>query len=154
YNNLARCLEDLGKADEALPLHRKALAIRQKALGDGHPHTAISCNNVAACLEDLGKADEAVPLYKNSLATFENALGEGHPDTATGYNNLARCLWDLGEHARAVRLWQRSLEAQETARFHLQRESGFERAFANADKFPARAGLAVGLASLGQPRNA
>ena len=41
--NLAR----QGKYAEAEPLYRKALAIRQKVLGENHPHTANSYNNLA-----------------------------------------------------------------------------------------------------------
>ncbi len=52
----------MGRAAEALPLHERALAISETALGPGHPGTAISLNNLAATYRELGRAADAVFL--------------------------------------------------------------------------------------------
>ena len=44
YDNLAEALMGQGKYAEAEAMHRRALAIRLKALGEGHPDTARSYN--------------------------------------------------------------------------------------------------------------
>ena len=44
---LARLYCAQGKYDEAVPLHERALAIREKALGPDHPDTGQSLNNLA-----------------------------------------------------------------------------------------------------------
>src|SRR5207244_3465687 len=91
---------------EAEVKRREALAIRQKVLGEEHPHTANSYNNLAFCLDEQGKHAEALPLYQKVLAITQKVLGEQHPDTASSYNNLAMCLKDLGKHAEALPLSQ------------------------------------------------
>lgn len=152
--NVAYCLHSLGKSDEALPLFREALAIREKVQGKAHPDTATSYNSVGYCLSSLGKESEALPHYRKALQIQEKILGREHLQTAIASQNVALCLWNLEEHAQAVHLWQRSLAGQEAARFHLQRDSGFDRAATTATVLPRGGNLAVGLAKLGQPRNA
>ncbi len=51
---LHRCA---GKYDEAEPLYRRALAIREKALGPQHPDTATSINNLAGLLASQGASE-------------------------------------------------------------------------------------------------
>jgi hypothetical protein len=58
-NNLARLLDNRGKYDEAEPMSRQTLQLREKALGLEHPHTLTSMNNLAALLDNQGKYDEA-----------------------------------------------------------------------------------------------
>jgi tetratricopeptide (TPR) repeat protein len=47
-NGLAALYRSLGRYTEAEPLHKRALAIREKALGPDHPDVARSLNNLAA----------------------------------------------------------------------------------------------------------
>ena len=49
-------------------MHRRALAIRLKALGEDHPNTATSYNNLAATLSAQGKYAEAEAMYRRALA--------------------------------------------------------------------------------------
>ena len=90
-------------------MHRRALAIRLKALGEGHPDTATSYNNLAVTLRDQGKHAEAEAMHRRALAIRLKALGEGHPHTATSYNNLAVTLGDQGKYAEAEAMHRRAL---------------------------------------------
>ena len=63
-------------------MHRRALAIRLKALGEDHPDTATSYNNLAVTLRAQGKYAEAEAMHRQSLAIRLKALGEDNPDTA------------------------------------------------------------------------
>src|SRR5262249_50332310 len=81
---------------------RQALAIRLKALGEGHPHTAQSYGNLAANLNAQGKYAQAEPLHRKALAIRLKALGEGHPETALSYNNLAAPLHRQEKYAQAA----------------------------------------------------
>ncbi|MGD1808500.1 tetratricopeptide repeat protein, partial [Dapis sp. BLCC M126] len=113
--NLANLYSDQGKYTEALPLFQRSLAIREKALGAGHPEVANSLNNLANLYSDQGKYTEALPLYQRSLAMLEKALGADHRDVAQSLNNLAELYLRKGKYTEALPLLQRSLVIQEKA---------------------------------------
>jgi hypothetical protein len=153
YNNVASCLQDLGKAQEALPLVRKALEVRRQALGEGHPDTAQSYNNVASCLHAQGKAAEALPLSRKALAIRRQALGEGHPVTATSYNNVAWCLNDLGKREEATRHLRLALLGLDVGR-HSGAAAGFDRSLFAVTQTQPRLLLACLLAADGKASEA
>jgi tetratricopeptide (TPR) repeat protein len=152
-NNLAACLSRLGKQDEALLLYRKALGIRLEKLGEAHPDSATSYGNAATCLMEMGKASEALLMNRKALEIRRKTLGETHPHTATSYSNLALCLWIQARQGEALRLLQAALPGLEASRFHAA-VTGFDRAVASGRRLSSHALLALGLARLGQPRNA
>ena len=102
YNNLAELYRAQGRYERAEPLYKKALDIRERVLGAGHPDTAGSYNNLALLYESQGRYDEAEPLYKKALDIRERVLGAEHPDTASSYNNLA-LLYAARGHFTAAR---------------------------------------------------
>ena len=83
------CERNLGDYAKAEPLHKRSLAITEKALGPDHPDVATSLNNLAGLYDTQGHYARAEPLYKRSLAIFEKALGADHPHVATSLENLA-----------------------------------------------------------------
>ncbi|MBF0394082.1 MAG: tetratricopeptide repeat protein, partial [Alphaproteobacteria bacterium] len=109
-NNYAGVLESLGRAGEAEPLYKRALALRTEVLGERHPDTLISLNNYAGVLESLGRAGEAEPLYKRALALRTEVLGERHPDTLISLNNYAFVLRALDRAGEAEPLYKRALD--------------------------------------------
>ena len=78
-NNLAALYRATGAYAQAEPLYQRALAIREKALGPEHPHTATSLNNLAVLYRATGAYAQAEPLYQRALAIREKALGPEHP---------------------------------------------------------------------------
>ncbi len=94
---------------EAEPLFRRALAIREAALGPDHPDTALSLNNLAELLRAQGRSGEAEPLFRQALAIREAALGPDHPNTAQSLNNLAALLWAQGRYGEAESMYRRAL---------------------------------------------
>jgi hypothetical protein len=70
-------------------MHRKALAVRLKALGEDHPETIFCYNNLANDLYDQGKLADAEAMHRKVLALRLKVLGEDDPDTAGSYDNLA-----------------------------------------------------------------
>ena len=121
----AECAELLDRAggyfygraaySDARPLYERALAIREKALGPEHPHTAMSLNNLANLLQARGDLAGARPLYERALAIREKALGPEHPHTATSLGNLANLLQARGDLAGARPLLERALAIHEKA---------------------------------------
>ena len=67
-NNLASVYQAQGKYAEAEALYKRALAIREKALGQDHPDVADILNNLAIVYENQGKYAEAEGLYQRALA--------------------------------------------------------------------------------------
>jgi hypothetical protein len=58
-NNLAVLFQAQGKYPETEPLYRRALVIRERALGPEHPDTVAVAGNYVGLLRQLGRADEA-----------------------------------------------------------------------------------------------
>jgi tetratricopeptide (TPR) repeat protein len=110
-NNVAACLEALGRAGEALPLFDASLAMWTRLVGErDDPGVSRGLNNVAFCLEALGRAGEALPRYEACLAMDRRLNGDDdHPDVAMDLNNLGTCLLALGRTDAALSRFETSL---------------------------------------------
>jgi tetratricopeptide (TPR) repeat protein len=102
-----------GRYDEAKPLYRRSLQIREQQLGADHPDVATSLNNLAELYRVQGRYGEAKPLYLRSLQIKEQQLGADHPDTALSLNNLAFLYESQGRYGEAEPLLVRSLQIWE-----------------------------------------
>jgi CHAT domain-containing protein/Tfp pilus assembly protein PilF len=91
------------------------LAIREKALGPDHPHTAASLANLAGIYDAQGRYSEAETLYRRALAVQEKALGPDHPDTAASLVSLAGIYDAQGRYSEAETLYRRALAVREKA---------------------------------------
>ncbi|KAI0473906.1 hypothetical protein GGR56DRAFT_696525 [Xylariaceae sp. FL0804] len=58
----ATTLRKLGRPGDALPLQRRVLAARERALGPDHPHTLWSRGDVARCLAELPPSPSPPPF--------------------------------------------------------------------------------------------
>ncbi len=115
-NETACYLDDRAEYSRAEPLHRQALAIRERVLGPVHPATATSLNNLALLYQRQARYGEAEPLYQRALAIREKVLGPEDPDTAQVLNNLALLLKIQGRIQEAEPVYQRALAIFERAR--------------------------------------
>ena len=77
----------MGDYAKVEPLYQRALAIREKALGQEHPHTADILNNLATLYKKMSNYAKAEPLYQRALAIYEKGLGPEHPNIALSLNN-------------------------------------------------------------------
>ena len=114
-NQTVMKLYQAGKYAEAIPLARRALGLREQALGPMHPDVATSLNYLGALLENMGDYAEARPLMERALKINEQALGSMHPAVAASLNNLALLLQNTGDYAGARRLMERALKINEQA---------------------------------------
>ena len=101
--------------DQAEPLFRRALAIREAALGPDHPNTGKSLGNLAGVLQAKGDYDAAESLFRRALAINEAALEPDHPDTGTSMGNLARLLEAKGDYDAAEPLFRRAQAIDEAS---------------------------------------
>ena len=114
-NELAIFHFQQGDFAAAEPLFRRALAIRETALGPDHPHTAQALNNLSQVLQERGNYPAAQPLLERALALYEKVRGPEHPEVATALNNLASLHRVTGNYARAEPLYLRALAINEKA---------------------------------------
>jgi len=114
-NQKAISLFKAGKYTDAEPLLKKALEIREKALGPDHPDVAESLNNLAHLYNTTGRHPQAEPLLKRSLEIHEKAFGRDHPRVASSLNNLAFFYQITGRYADVEPLLKRSLAIREKA---------------------------------------
>ena len=114
-NNLALCLNDMNKLEEALPLYRECLTKRKQVLGDTHPHTLASLNNLAFCLNNMNKLEEALPLLRECLTKTKQFSGDTHPDTLSTLGNLANCLLEMKKLEEALPLYRECMTKSKQA---------------------------------------
>ncbi|MEU4425788.1 FxSxx-COOH system tetratricopeptide repeat protein [Actinoplanes sp. NPDC024001] len=112
-NNLAHAYQEMGRLDEAMEAHLRALADRERLLGPDHPHTLTSRNNVAHVYQRMGRLDEALELHTRTLADRERLLGPDHPHTLTSRNNVAHVYQRMGRLDEAIELHTRTLADRE-----------------------------------------
>lgn len=95
-NNLGRIYEEMGREEEGIAHHRKALAIRRKVLGD-HPETAFSMGNLGTALAAAGKWEEAATVLEQAIACYARC-GHAEGRDIEGYRrNLNICKKALAE---------------------------------------------------------
>ena len=111
-----QCLRAV-KANTPTPrrCYKRALAIKEKALGQDHPSVAATLGNLANVYRAQGKYDDAESLSKRALAIYEKTFGADHPDVASTLNNLAVGYRDQGKYADAEELYKRALAIKEKA---------------------------------------
>jgi CHAT domain-containing protein len=112
-NNLANVYLYQGKHAEAEGLYKRALAVREKALGASHPHVAGDLHNLANVYRSQGKHADVEGLAKRAHAILEKAFGQDHPNVARSLNNLALVYKEQGKYADAEGFLKRALAVRE-----------------------------------------
>src|SRR5262245_37874461 len=87
-----------GKFGEAEALYRRALAIREQAVGANHPNVADTLNDLGLVYKDQRKQGEAEGAYKRALAIYERASGANPLHVANTLANLANLYKDQGKY--------------------------------------------------------
>src|SRR5262245_56256122 len=124
---LARCL-DLqldARAHSGDPLRpewiktaRRAVTIKERALGRDHPELAVSLNRLGTLLADDFQLAAAEPFYRRALALNTATYGPDHPEVARVLVNLAILEREHGDwkqakadYQRAMAIWDAALKA-------------------------------------------
>jgi DNA-binding SARP family transcriptional activator len=100
--SLASLYDDVGRHDDALPLHTEALTLA-RALGARYQQVEASIN-LLFCYADLGRHDDAVPLAEEALA-----LG-AYDNVPILRNNLAANHFEAGRYDEALRYYEPLVE--------------------------------------------
>lgn len=102
-----------GKFDEALPLARRVLELREKALGPDDLAVASALNNLAAIHTRRQKNGEAEQLLRRSLAIAEKRAGAESEFAADVVGQLGRLRLEAADYKEAAVLLQRALSAKQ-----------------------------------------
>ena len=88
---------------------QRALADRQRLLGENHPDTLTCRDNLAGTYRAAGDLSRAIPLAEQALADRQQVLGQDHPQTLTSRNNLAYAYRAAGDLSRAISLFEQAM---------------------------------------------
>jgi CHAT domain-containing protein/Tfp pilus assembly protein PilF len=102
-----------GKYDEAMPLARQSLDIRESVLGPDGLLVADSLHTIANIYDNKGNLKEAEPINLRALAIREAALGPDHEDVARSLYNLAWIYQNRQDFAKAEATYARALTIQQ-----------------------------------------
>jgi tetratricopeptide (TPR) repeat protein len=90
--------KDYAQAEDCF---RRALELREHALGGDHPTVISSINNLAALYVARGALDDAEPLLQRAMAVTIKRVEASQADLAVNLNNLVRLYVKRGDYARA-----------------------------------------------------
>ena len=110
---LAECSRKIGNYSKAEQLFRRALQLKEKVLGKGHPDTLGSMTGLAISLGQQGKFAEAEAMDRQTLQLIEKVLGKEHPDTLGSITGLAISLGQQGKFAEAEAMDRQTLQLKE-----------------------------------------
>lgn len=117
--SLATVLSHLGAAYGGLGAHgkgvellRRALAIRQKELGDNDSETISLMNDLAAQLYNQGELAEGEPICRQLVELSSKSFGNEDERTLTAVNNLAQIEYGLGKLDEAEKNFRRAMKGR------------------------------------------
>ena len=108
-NTLATVYVALEKYDEAEGLYARAMAIREKALGEDHLEVAHTLTNLSLVYSLQRKFAEAEGVLRRALAIQEKALGENDVTVATTLGLIASACLGQGKAQEADALHARAM---------------------------------------------
>ncbi|MCP3961680.1 MAG: tetratricopeptide repeat protein [bacterium] len=108
-NNLGAVCAAQDRLDEAEPLYRRALSMREAALGPEHQDVAFVLKELASVYHRQGHLDRAAPLYERSLEIQERA-GQGNQAISELVDQLAIVHRLLKQPAEAEKYFERSVK--------------------------------------------
>jgi len=105
-------LHGSGRFDEALPLARRALELRQSVLANTHALVADSLINLAGLHLAKQEHERAESLFKQALSIYDNANFVS-PPSANALQTLTYLCWRAGDYDKAEIYGKRAIVANE-----------------------------------------
>jgi TonB family protein len=102
-----------GKYDEAIPLAKRAVELKEKALGKANPSLADSLNNLGALYMAKKDYSNANAAYTRSLSIYEKAQGKESSALCVIFDKLAWIRYALGGNSEAQEMLELSLSIKE-----------------------------------------
>ena len=112
-DRLAAAYDAAGRHMDAIPVHERVLAERERELGPAHHDTLNARNSLTRTYRAAGRGGDAVRLAERALADCERVQGPGHPDTLAARSELAQAYLSAGLRDQAIAVFERALAGQE-----------------------------------------
>lgn len=112
-DHLGRLAFQEGELESALTLHRRALELRRRALGEHHPEVGSTLLRLAAVHAERGELDEAGRLAERAVELYRAGYGDGHPRLAVGLVQLGDIHYRRGDLAAAEAAQRQALGIRE-----------------------------------------
>lgn len=109
YHNLGGVAHARGRYAAGVVDGRRAVVLREAALGPNHVEVAADVAALAALVEGAGRLDEADALYRRALSVFRSRLGPRHSEVGLSLAGLAWVRKQQGSLAAADRLYRQSV---------------------------------------------
>ncbi len=100
----------IGEADAAEPMLRRALELRTRMLGDGHPDALSSLAGLGAVYFRQGRLADSEAALRSAVDGLRAALGERHRSTLGVLNTLGVTLEKQSRPADALACFQRAFD--------------------------------------------
>jgi len=142
-DRLAAAYDAAGRHMDAIPVHERVLAERERELGPSHPDTLNARNSLARTYRAAGRGGDAVRLAERALADCERIQGPRHPDSLAARSELAQAYLSAGLRDEAIAVFEIALAGQKQA-------LGPH----HPDTLTARANLAHAYRAAGRPKEA
>ncbi|HXT52398.1 MAG TPA: tetratricopeptide repeat protein, partial [Thermoanaerobaculia bacterium] len=107
--NRGHLLQSVDEAAQALPLFRRAQALRERRLGRDSPAAVASLLDVGSAELELGHVDAAIAAGERVFRVAKHAYGDDHSLTAYGLGQLAAAWGAKGDLPRARELYGRAI---------------------------------------------
>lgn len=107
---MAKIYHSQAKFDQAEPLYKRALEIREKCFGHQNPEVASTLNNLGKLYSDQGRFEQALPIFLKSKLIVSELFGPEHPKVATRLAHLAKLYAAMGNESKAASCNERLAE--------------------------------------------
>jgi tetratricopeptide (TPR) repeat protein len=107
-NNLGEAYWRLGRLEEAEPLLRQALVVKERSLSVAAPSIANTLNALAGVLRDRNQPAASEGFYRRALAIRTASPGAGNRDLLETLRDYANLLRRAGRQGEAAELTARA----------------------------------------------
>jgi CHAT domain-containing protein/Tfp pilus assembly protein PilF len=113
--HLANVYLHLGQFDEAEPLYKEALQLREKAVPPNQQAVAVSLNDMGSLYYNMQRFADAADFYTKALSLREHVLPPDSPLIGATLNDLGATYRNLGRNQDAEPLLMRALSIRQKA---------------------------------------
>jgi serine/threonine protein kinase/tetratricopeptide (TPR) repeat protein len=100
-NNLGNLYSEMKRHQDAVRVHERSLAMKEKVLGKRHFFVAQSLNNLANAYLALDRFEQAADYHQRALELKQAVLEAGHPEIAVSEHNLGDVAYEAGDLQKA-----------------------------------------------------